>query len=247
MASKCSIHVPSLTLPLFDSEAKANAMELINYDSDDLEKLLKINSSLAAENRLRYIDFLSDDKKKIPALCAYTGAVFKRIGISDFNDADFEYAQDHLRISSFLYGLLRPLDAIKPYRLEGSVRLQRNDDKTMFDSWKPVITDLFIEEIKKQGGVLVNLASTEMQSLFDWKKVLSQVRVITPDFQVMKGDKLKTIVIYAKMCRGEMTRYIIKNRIEDAELIKDFSYDGFAYNEHLSTPDNPVFVLTADV
>ena len=92
-------------------------------------------------------------------------------------------------------------------RLEGDVRLAANGGITMFDYWKPLLTDVFIDDIRRQGGVLVNLASSEMKDLFDWKRVESEVRVVTPDFQVWKDGRLKTVVVYAKMCRGEMTRY----------------------------------------
>ena len=108
----------------------------------------------------------------------------KRILPKDFTADDFRYAQEHLRITSFLYGLLRPLDGIRPYRLEGDVRLPEKGGITMFDYWKPLLTDYFIEEIKKRGGILVNLASGEMKDLFDWKRVESEVRVITPDLSV---------------------------------------------------------------
>lgn len=98
------------------------------------------------------------------------------------------------------------------------MRLPEKGGITMFDYWKPLLTDYFIEEIKKRGGILVNLASGEMKDLFDWKRVESEVRVVTPDFQVWKGGKLKTVVIYAKMCRGEMVRHIIKNRIDALKI-----------------------------
>ena len=179
----------------------------------------------------------------MPAIGAYTGAVFKRILPKDFTADDFRYAQEHLRITSFLYGLLRPLDGIRPYRLEGDVRLPEKGGITMFDYWKPLLTDYFIEEIKKRGGILVNLASGEMKDLFDWKRVESEVRVVTPDFQVWKGGKLKTVVIYAKMCRGEMVRHIIKNRIGCPEDLRGFSWEGFTFDEGRSTDNHLQFVL----
>lgn len=112
-----------------------------------------------------------------------------------------------------------------------------------FDYWKPLLTDYFIEEIKKRGGILVNLASGEMKDLFDWKRVESEVCVVTPDFQVWKGGKLKTVVIYAKMCRGEMVRHIIKNRIGCPEDLRGFSWEGFTFDEGLSTDNHLQFVL----
>lgn len=241
MASRCAAVVPEVTVPRFRAEAVQNALEMARYSSPELEKLLRVNAKIAAENRLRFHDFCSEDNHPVPAICAYTGAVFKRILPGDFTTDDFGYAQEHLRITSFLYGLLRPLDGIKPYRLEGDVRLPEKGGISMFDYWKPLLTDYFIEQIKNQGGVLVNLASGEMKDLFDWKRVEAEVHVITPEFQVWKGGQLKTIVIYAKMCRGEMARYIIKNRIENPEGLKTFAWEGFAFNEELSSDNHWVF------
>ncbi len=243
MASRSSIAVPEITIPKFEAEAVENALEMSQYSTEELEKLLRVNAKIAAENRLRYHDFCSEGNCPMPALCAYTGAVFKRILPKDFTADDFYYAQEHLRITSFLYGLLRPLDGIKPYRLEGDARLPEKGGISMFDYWKPLLTDYFISEIKKQGGVLLNLASGEMKDLFDWKRVEQEVRVVTPDFQVWKGGELKTIVIYAKMCRGEMVRFIIKNRIERPEDLKTFTWEGFALDESRSADNHLQFTL----
>ena len=121
------------------------------------------------------------------SLSQYTGAVFKRIAPRDFTADDFAFAQDHLLITSFLYGLLRPLDGIRPYRLEGDVCLPERGGLSMFDYWKPLLTDVFIEAVRQQGGVLLNLASGEMKNLFDWRRVEREVQVVTPEFQVWKG------------------------------------------------------------
>ncbi|MEL5894847.1 peroxide stress protein YaaA [Bacteroides sp. GD17] len=243
MASRSSVAVPEVTIPKFEREAVENALEMSQYPAPELEKLLRVNAKIAAENRLRYHDFCSADNRPMPAICAYTGAVFKRILPKDFTVDDFYYAQEHLRITSFLYGLLRPLDGIKPYRLEGDVRLPEKGGVSMFDYWKPLLTDYFISEIKKQGGVLVNLASGEMKDLFDWKRVEQEVRVITPEFQVWKGGQLKTIVIYAKMCRGEMARFIIKHRIEHPEDLKAFSWEGFELDAEKCSENHLQFTL----
>lgn len=113
----------------------------------------------------------------------------------------------------------------------------------MFDYWKPILTSWFIEAIRKQGGILVNLASAEMKDLFHWERITEAVHVITPDFLVQKEGKLKSITVYAKMCRGEMTRFLLKNRIEAPEQIKTFKWEGFTYCPEASTPNHPVFVL----
>lgn len=243
MTAQSRLHVPLTTQPVFQDEAMQNAMYMSQFSSEEIGRLLKVNSKLAAENYFRYHNFFSEDNKEVPAILSYTGMVFKRIVVKDFSDEDLKYAQEHLLITSFLYGLLRPLDVIKNYRLEGDVRLPERGNVTMFDYWKPILTDFFIDEIKKQGGILINLASSEMKDLFDWRRVCSEVRVITPDFHVYKNGKPSTIVIYAKMCRGEMTRYILKNRIEDPEMLKSFEWEGFCYNEHESDDNHFVFTM----
>lgn len=243
MTGKSKQQVPLTTLPAFENHANENAMHLSQYSVEELERLLRVNHKLASENYLRYQNFLSADNTALPALLSYTGIVFKRICPKDFTLEDLAYAQDHLRITSFLYGLLRPLDCIKNYRLEGDVRLPENGNQTMFDYWKPLLTEHFIGEIKQQGGVLINLASGEMKDLFDWKRICREVQVITPEFLVHKNGKLTTVVVYAKMCRGEMTRYILKNRIENPEALKGFEWEGFSYNEQESTAHRMVFTL----
>lgn len=243
MAARSAVAVPQVTVPRFQAEAVKHALELARYSTEELGRLLRVNAKIAAENRLRFHDFCSEDLRPMPALCAYTGAVFKRIAPKDFSADDFRYAQAHLRISSFLYGLLRPLDGIKPYRLEGDARLPEQGGASMFDYWKPLLTDCFIADIREQGGVLVNLASAEMKDLFDWKRVEREVHVVTPEFQVQKGDRLKTVVIYAKMCRGEMTRFILKNRIERPEELSGFAWEGFTLDESRSTEHRLQFVL----
>lgn len=243
MAARTAVKVPLMTVPQFGAEAVQNALDMGQFSAAELERLLRVNSKLAAENYLRYQDFFSEANAAMPALCAYTGAVFKRILPKEFSEDDFLFAQEHLRITSFLYGLLRPLDGIKPYRLEGDVRLPERGGRTMFEFWRPLLTDCFIEEIQCRGGVLINLASGEMKDLFDWKRVEASVRIVTPEFQVMKGGQLKTIVIYAKMCRGEMVRYIIKNRIENPDDLKAFTWEGFAFDEERATEGHLQFTL----
>ena len=165
MTARTSVGVPEITVPYFQAEAVQNALDMGQFSAADLERLLRINSKIAAENYLRYQDFFSEANSAMPAICAYTGAVFKRIVPKDFSEDDFRYAQEHMRITSFLYGLLRPLDGIKPYRMEGDIRLPERGGMTMFDYWKPLLTDYFIADIKRQGGILVNLASGDERSV----------------------------------------------------------------------------------
>lgn len=243
MADRCRLSVPETTRPVFGQAALETALELAQYSAAELGEMLRVNAKIAAENRLRYHNFASADTPSMPALCAYTGAVFKRIAPADFTAGDFLFAQQHLLVTSFLYGLLRPLDLIKPYRLEGNVCLPGKGGRPMFDYWKPHLTDFFIEAARKQGGVLLNLASGEMKDLFDWKRVENELRVITPEFQVWKAGTLKTVTVYAKMCRGEMVRYLIKHRVDDPGALRAFTWEGFRLDESRSTEHHWLFTL----
>lgn len=242
MSDVSRLKTPVTSLPRFSKEAAEIALQMSQFTVEELERLLRVNPKIAVENYRRYQDFYSEDTRQLPAMLAYTGIVYKRLNPKDFTKDDFLYAQDHLRLTSFCYGLLRPLDLIRLYRLEGDVKLREPGDQSLFDYWKPRLTSLFIEEIKKNGGVLCNLASDEMRGLFDWKRVEKEVRIITPEFHVWKNGKWGTIVVYTKMCRGEMTRLILKNRIEDPEELKSFTWEGFEFNAGLSDDHKLVFV-----
>lgn len=239
MTKSSNIKVPFTTSPQFIDNAKELAIYLSQYSVDELEQMLHINSKIAVENYERFQNF--HNTQGLAALLSYTGIVFKKLNPKDFTEQDFTYAQDHLRLTSFLYGLLRPLDMINNYRLEGDIRLPELGDVTLFNYWKSRLTDLFIEDLQKQGGILCNLASDEMKGLFNWNTLTKKVKVITPQFKVNKDGKVKTIVIYTKMCRGEMARYILKNQITDPEMLKAFTWEGFEYNEELSKHNNLVF------
>lgn len=242
MSDTSKVKVPPTTIPRFRTEASEIALQMSQYPVGELEHLLHVNAKIAVENYKRYQAFHAEETPELPALLAYTGIVFKRLNAKDFSEADFEYAQGHLRLTSFCYGLLRPLDVIRPYRLEGDVVLPELGGQTLFSYWRSLLTDVFIEDVKKAGGVLCNLASDEMKNLFDWKRVEHEVRVVTPEFQVWKNGKLTSVVIYIKMSRGEMARFVLKNRIESPEELKSFSWEGFEFDESLSDEKKFVFV-----
>ncbi len=243
MTAVSKTKVPFCTTPLFQLNATEIALQMTQYSVEELEALLRVNGKIALENYKRYRVFHDHEETALPAILAYTGIVFKRLDPAGFNPDDFAYAQKALRFTSFCYGLLRPLDQIKNYRLEGDVKLPVAADHTLFSYWKDLLTDLFIEEIRQNGGTLAYLASDEMRGLFHWDKVLSAVKVITPEFHIWKGGKLSTVVVYTKMARGEMARYIIKNRMTDPETLKAFSWEGFEYNVSLSDDKKLVFTL----
>lgn len=241
MDDNATARKPFTTKPLFVEQAVGNALQMMRYDEEELALMLGCNMQIARQNRLRYLHFL-DGEPSAQAVYAYTGIVFKYLDAASLDDRDFEYMQRHLWITSFLYGLLRPADAIRPYRLEGNVVLPGNG-VTMFDYWKPLLTDVFIESIKADGGVLLDVASTEMRRLFNWRKVAREVKIVRPEFLVRKNGRLKTVVVYAKMCRGAIARYALVNRVAAPEALKSFTFEGFTYSEADSKDGGMTFVL----
>lgn len=241
MAATSKIQAPAGTSPRFTQEAIEIALNMAQFSVEELGKVLKLNPKLALENYRRFQEFHSEENRPLQAILAYTGVVFKNLNPKDFTAEDFLYMNEHLRIASICYGLLRPLDLIKTYRMEYDVRLPEFDGN-MYNFWRPRQTETLIDDVKNDDGILINLASQEIQPAYDWKKVEQSVRIITPEFKVWKGGETKTIVIYTKMARGQMSRYILKNRLNDPETLKSFSWEGFSYNEKLSDGDNWMFV-----
>ena len=236
------IKVPSGSIPQFQQAATDIALYMAQYSVEDLKRLLKLSPKLALESYERFQHFHSTDERPLQALLAYTGVVFKHINPKDFSEKDFLFAQTHLRIVSICYGLLRPLDLIKPYRMEYDIKLPELGDGNMYNFWKGRQTQSLIKEVKADDNLLINLASMDVQPAFEWKKIEESVRIITPEFKVWKNGKAETIVIYAKMARGQMSRYIIKNKISNPEELKSFTWEGFQYKETLSSENNWVFL-----
>ena len=236
------IEVPSGSIPQFQQAATDIALYMAQYSVEDLKRLLKLSPKLALESYERFQHFHSTDERPLQALLAYTGVVFKHINPKDFSEEYFLFAQTHLRIVSICYGLLRPLDLIKPYRMEYDIKLPELGDGNMYNFWKGRQTQSLIKEIKADDNLLINLASMDVQPAFEWKKIEESVRIITPEFKVWKNGKAETIVIYAKMARGQMSRYIIKNKISNPEELKSFTWEGFQYKETLSSENNWVFL-----
>ncbi|MDD4514088.1 peroxide stress protein YaaA [Massilibacteroides sp.] len=242
MSGTSKTNAPAITVPFFQNEANEIAVNMAQFSIKELETKLKLSPKLALESFQRFQEFYSPDTPSLQAILAYTGVVFKHINPQDFQTEDFLFAQDHLRFVSICYGVLRPFDGIKPYRMEYDIRLPELGTGNMYAYWRERQTTHLIEEVKKTGGILFNLASMDVQPAFDWKKVEESVRVITPDFKVVKNGKAKTVVIYAKMARGQMTRHIIKNKIIDPEQLKGFSWEGYHYMDEESDENHWTFL-----
>ncbi len=230
-----------LTKPYFLSEAEAFARDMSQYDTAAIADMLGCSEQIALQNRQRFLGFF-DKKEKMPCLLAYHGQAYKHLKAETLSAEDLQYAQQHLWITSFLYGLLRPLDAILPYRMEGHVELHSGEGKNMFGFWRSRLTEMLIAAVQADDGILIHLATEEFQHLFDWQRVRREVHIVQPLFYVRKGNDLKMQAVWAKTCRGAMTRFIIDHRLSAPEELQAFNYEGFTYQSLLGEPDFPHFV-----
>lgn len=223
-----------------------HAAELIDVmrekDSFEIADLMKLSMKLADLNLGRFQAWsppFSPENAR-PALYMFAGDVFQGMDTGTLSTADLDFAQEHLRILSGLYGLLRPLDLIQAYRLEMGTRLQTPRGRNLYDFWGDIITDAVNTALTAQGDdILINLASNEYFSSIDPRKIKG--RIITPVFKEYRKGALRVISFNAKRARGMMCRHIIDNRIDDPEELKSFARDDYRYAPELSTSDELVF------
>ena len=230
-----------LSKPLFQSVADTLVAEMARMDVEELARQLDCSTKIAVENWKRYHNFAAAEK--IPAILAYNGQAYKHLRADSLSNDSLEYAQKHLWITCFLYGLLRPMDSIVPYRMEHCVTLEATGDKPVNQFWKDKLTDVLIDSVKADDGVLLHLSTAEYEHLFDWKRVCKEVTVIQPLFYVRQKDgRLKMQAVWAKACRGAMVRFILTHQIAHPEDLAAFSYEGFEYAPQLGEVAFPHFV-----
>ncbi len=215
---------------------------LRNLSALDIAELMKVSAKIAELNFDRYEAWKKpfNPANARQAVLAFKGDVYTGLDAGSFKSADFKFAQQHLRILSGLYGLLRPLDLMQPYRLEMGTKLETDSGRNLYEFWGSVITEGLNKQLKKiKSNVLVNLASNEYFKAVKPKELNAEI--ITPAFKEYKNGEYKMIGIYAKKARGLLSRYIIQNRLDDVEDIKSFSEEGYRFNKKLSKGNNWVF------
>jgi cytoplasmic iron level regulating protein YaaA (DUF328/UPF0246 family) len=228
------------TQPDFTSEVKDLVGVLRKKSATQISKLMHLSDSLSILNEERYqtfTDTFSPDNSK-QAILAFKGEVYAKMEADNFTAEDLEFAQQHLRILSGLYGLLKPLDLIQPYRLEMGTKLKTKKGDTLYDYWGTKISKAL--NAAGEGRTLVNLASQEYFKAVD-KKTL-KLPVITIHFKEHKEGNYQVVGFFAKQARGLMSRYAIQNRITDPEQLKVFQEDGYEFAERLSSSQDWVFV-----
>ncbi|MFI3285866.1 MAG: YaaA family protein [Rikenellaceae bacterium] len=236
--AKLDIDLSLCTKPRFGSETDYIVSLMLQYSTAELSEIFRVSGSLAHQLQGRFKRFYDPHTTLLPAIDSYDGVVYKRFKES----INAEYLQSRVRISSLLYGVLRPLDLIQPYRMEGFVRLS-NSDERVDKFWRDIQTHTLIDDVEQMGGTLLYLASKEEQNAFNWREVRSKVRVIDFKFLQHRDGKLRQVVVYTKMARGEMIRYMMEQNITDVEHLKLFEWSGYSYNDTLSTDTEWVWLM----
>jgi len=236
------------TEPQFRDDANRLAKTARNLTLGDLQKLMDLSPDLARLNRDRFRDFAEDPAPEMtrPAALAFAGDTYLGLEAASLDAEEMAWAQDHLRILSGLYGILRPLDAIQPYRLEMGSRLKTRRGKSLYDYWRDAPAKALNAAAETLGtGTLINCASQEYFGAVAPKAL--KLRVITPVFMEEKANGPAIVSFFAKRARGAMARFIIQQRLSDPEAITGFDSGGYAYRPDLSETDRPIFTRPYEV
>lgn len=225
------------------SESQQLIDTLKSFSPDDVASLMKISSKLAELNVNRYHDwqtpFSSENAKQ--AVLAFKGDVYTGLDAASLTEEDLQWAQQRLRILSGLYGMLRPLDLMQAYRLEMGIKLENQRGKNLYEFWGERITQgLNAQLASLESETLINLASQEYFKSVKPKSL--NATIVTPDFKDYKNGKYKIISFYAKKARGLMARWIIENRITDAQQLTNFDVAGYRYSQDESSDEKMIFL-----
>jgi cytoplasmic iron level regulating protein YaaA (DUF328/UPF0246 family) len=228
------------TQPDFKTDTRSLVRIMKKKSAKELGELMHISENLAELNNERFKTFqnnFTEDNSK-QAILAFKGDVYTKIDVDEYSKEDFDFAQDHLRILSGLYGLLKPLDLIQPYRLEMGVKLENKKGKNLYEFWDKKIAKAINEASK--GKTIINLASQEYFKAVHQKSLKSPL--INIEFKEFRDDSYKIIGFFAKQARGMMSNFAIKKRITNSEELKTFNEGGYEYSEKMSSATNWVFV-----
>ena len=228
--------------PKFQREALELIGVLKEKSPEEIQNLMDLSENLAELNAHRYQKFAKakNTKRAKQAVYAFKGDVYVGLEAEELSDDDLLYAQEHLRILSGLYGILKPLDLIQPYRLEMGTRLAFDDYRTLYAYWADKLSKELNKQSKKVANkTLINLASQEYFKAVDLKAL--KMNVIDVEFLDNKNGQYKIISFFAKKARGLMAQYIIKNRIENVEDLQGFDYEGYFYDADASSESKLIF------
>lgn len=216
---------------IFEKEANILIKQLQSYSVVDLKKIMKISDNLSKLNYDRFQNFDLNSEDSAPAVLLFKGDVYKGLQADNFSEDTLKYAQKKLRILSGLYGILKPLDRIYPYRLEMGTSLVNERGSDLYSFWGDRVKNSLLSEMGKDE-CLINLASNEYSKVLSLKSF--DRKVITPVFKDFKNGKLKVISFFAKRARGEMANFILSNRIVQVSDLKNFEYEGYRYSDEIN-------------
>mgnify|MGYP006100968541 CR=1 FL=1 len=233
---------PTYSLPSLVEHSQLLMNDCVKLSPAQISSLMSISDKLAGLNAARFgewqLPFTPANAR--PAVLAFNGDVYTGLDATSLSENDFEFAQQHMRILSGLYGLLKPLDLMQPYRLEMGTKFENVRGTNLYQFWGSIITDELNKALLAQGDdILVNLASTEYFKAVKKKEL--KATIITPAFKDWKNGQYKIISFYAKKARGLMARYIIDNKITHSEQLKAFDSAGYQYSSELSKGSDWVF------
>lgn len=227
--------IEAVSLPTLMHQTEEILAYLKRKSKDELKAIWKCNDVIVQQN-IERIQHMNLYEHLTPAILAYDGIAFKYMAPSIFENEQFAYIQKHLRILSAFYGVLKPMDGVKPYRLEMMAKVSIHHTKNLYEYWG----DRLYQEIQDASGIIINLASKEYAKCIE-KYLQEKDQFITITFCEMAGNKLVTKGTYAKIARGEMVRYMAEENIEDPEDIKHFNRLGYIYRDDLSSKLEYVF------
>lgn len=240
------IPVAAFSQPRLLEESAMLIKQLSALSISEISALMQVSEKIATLNHARYHTFSTPftEQNARPAVFAFRGDVYDGLNAPSFNVQSLEFAQAHLRIVSGLYGLLRPLDLIQPYRLEMKTKLKNSRGKDLYAFWGNRVTELIKEDLAgMRNPAIINLASQEYANAVNFKAL--NVPVITPQFKEKQASGYKIIGLLAKKARGRMAHYICSQHIDNEEAIRFFSEDGYRLNVSLSTPLMPVYTRSS--
>lgn len=236
--------VKKYTLPDYLDYSQQLINELQKLSVDEIAGMMKLSKNLANLNKERYMEWEKPESADEPyskqAAYAFQGDVFQGWQPETLSEEDMMFAQENVRILSGLYGILRPLDLMKPYRLEMGTKFGINGKNNLYEYWQETITNGLNKKMEENGDrYLINLASNEYFKAIDTSKLNAEI--ITPVFKDNKNGEYRVISFFAKKARGMMTRFVIENRIQDPEQLKLFESEGYYYDDELSQGNTIVF------
>ena len=242
LSSECNSNGSAYTKPVFLDQSE-NLVEILkSYDPVDLQSLMGISQNLSELNWERIQSWTSNFSPDIArqAVYSFKGDTYTGLDADSLTDRDIIFAQDNVRILSGLYGVLKPLDLMLPYRLEMGTKLENGNGKNLYEFWGDRLSEIISHDLNThKDKVIINCASNEYFKSIN-NKALS-AKVITPEFKEIKNGKTRMISFFAKQARGMMARFIVENRIEFSEQILDFNMAGYKFDQSLSNQEKPVF------